>query len=172
MSRRLIIIGTCHKLQCGIEPFTPEQIETFRTYVLDICRSENIRQIAEEMTEDGLKDKIVTETIFASVADELDIPNPYIDIDHRRRSELHIDDYSLGMFAAAETGGFAEQKVIDLFTNELLHPVRERVWYANLLKLGVWPSLFICGADHVPAIYELCINLGQDVEIAANDYKP
>lgn len=167
----LFVIGTCHTFQCGLKPVTQEQIGSFQKYVYELCVSEEIRQIAEEMTEDGLSEKGITKTIFADVAKQLSVPNPYIDIDRKQRRDLGIDDYSLGEVAAQEGGGWADQKLIDKLTCTLSHPVRERIWCAKLLSLGVWPSLLICGADHVEAINDLCKSLELNVEIANADYK-
>ncbi len=171
MQRKLIIIGVRHSFQCGIAPYTDEQIATLKKYVSEICESKNIQQIAEEMTEDALEKENVTETIFSSVAISHKIAHEYIDINNHLRSVLGIDDYAIGTIAADECGGIAQQCIIDKYNNELTDTVRKRVWYAKLLFLNKWPTLLICGVNHVNSLANLCNKLGHEVHIEDSDYK-
>lgn len=63
-------MGTDHSFQCGCNPYTESDIEGFRDFVLNLCQSENIQFIAEEMTSDGLREHSVKSTIFKSEPDK------------------------------------------------------------------------------------------------------
>lgn len=171
MHDTIIIVGTCHSYQCGLAPYSKAQIETFKTYIYDLCKSEAVQQIAEEMVADALSKEGLDDTIFASVAKLLNIPHLYIDLPRTMREVLKIDDYTLGIAAVPEGGGLADEALRKLLTQELSSEVRERCWYARLLSENTWPTVFICGAKHVDNMQKLISNVGQEVKVAHRDYQ-
>jgi len=50
------------------------------------------------------------------------------------------------------------------------HAIRERYWLDQLLSLGTWPVLFICGADHTDSFALLLQENGFDVLVAFSDW--
>jgi len=172
MSAQIIIFGTSHSLQCGNDQYSAKQIETFRQYVYDICRSKKIDFIAEEMISDSLDNLGRKATVAAGVAKRLDIKHKYIDLTAEERKKLYIDDESLASAATMVDSRLCPKQLRNELTHKLACPVRECYWLAHILNEKSWPTLLICGADHVENMDKLIDSIGLHVIISESDYKP
>lgn len=161
-SARIIILGTSHPLQCGTtkqfrtENYTEVQINNFKRFLKQLCTERKIECIIEEMNVDGLENYEVENTIAYSICKELNIKHHYTDL-----TEEHIADLCLFIdtFMLREQTNEMKFRKRELLHNHLLNPIRERFWLANILNLNTWPTLFICGSDHVNNMLELVNSL-------------
>lgn len=174
MDRKLFIVGTCHTLQCGCHPYTQSEIDGFRNFVRDLCQRENIRFIAEEMSCDGLKEKSVQSTIFSPLKSEptLNLDIAYVDVDRTLRAKLGIDDYGLRSAAIPPGQMTPDKKLEELYSLNLDHPIRECSWLAHILSKNSWPTLLICGANHVKSVVNRAQFVGIQAVVAHEDYQP
>ena len=169
---KIIIVGTDHKLQYGIEPYTEADIEDSRNFVRDLCRSEKVRFLAEEMTKDGLKEHCVDATIFFPLSSELNIDYDYVDIDRELRGRLGISDVEMRMAAILDGQMEPDKELLELFKKHLTDPIRECSWLAHLITKNTWPTLFICGANHVKSVENRAQEIGIQVAVGCDDYEP
>jgi hypothetical protein len=154
MKTLLYIFGTSHPLQCGSADCTNSTISLFEAEVRKTCQVFAIQRIAEEMTEDGLKRYGVTETVGQRIAKDLGIAHHNVDLNLEERNRLSLGDYSMARFVLKHgfpDGGGAFR---DAFT-KIVCDIRERCWCARVIAREEWPTLLICGADHVNAVHGL-----------------
>ena len=154
---KIIVIGTSHPLQCGNEKYcSKEQIQGFTQWLEQICRDYRIECIVEEMSDEGLKIQGVENTIAYALSKNLNLKkHRYTDLSNEHEADLciFIDDFML-----RETTNEKKCSKRELLHQHLLNPIRERFWLANILNLNIWPTLFICGSEHVNNMVRL-INL-------------
>jgi hypothetical protein len=50
------------------------------------------------------------------------------------------------------------------------HTIRERYWLTQLLQLGSWPVLFVCGADHIHSFCAMLKSEGVNVDVVVHDW--
>jgi hypothetical protein len=153
---RIIVLGTSHPLQCGSDECAEEQIEKFKNCLKQIIENYKIKCIVEEMTDKGLQIQGVENTIAYTLYKNLNLEKHlYTDL-----SDEHIADLCvfIDAFILREPTNERRNSKRELLHQHLLNPIRERLWLANILNLNIWPTLFICGIDHVNNMVEL-INL-------------
>lgn len=171
MSPTLYIIGTSHSLQCGADTVASEKIRAYEAELSRQVTTLNIQRIAEEMSEDGLKRHLVTETVAQRLAVCLGKTCHHVDLSREESAALSIAD---GDKAIADLSLNRNDKT-DNFLGKfdaLIDDVRERIWVAKILAKSEWPVLFICGANHSIAIQKLWCELGLKVEILHEDFEP
>jgi hypothetical protein len=177
MMPTIFIFGTTHQLQCGAEKYPQEHIENFRSYVRDLCEAHAVKVIVEEMSQDGLKHYNVQSTIAQQVAKELVLAHEYTDLDDSERGRLHISDGELARIALSLSRGNQSNPgnagcIREDLTQRLSNPIRERYWAATILAKNVWPTLFICGSDHVLNVSSILGGLVERIVILEYDYDP
>ena len=150
---KIIIIGTKHSLQCGDEKYTNEQVAIFKSVIVNACDKYEPKLIAEEMNLDGLDNNLATITVASEMCHfSTSIEYRCIDMPLVERAKLKIDIGSLESFAK-EREGFHEytdtQKAIDKLRAAITDPIRECCWLAKIIHINLWPTLLICGDDHV-----------------------
>lgn len=159
-SPKIIILGTSHPLQCGMERFSLTQINEFKQLIERICDNENITNIVEEMSDEGLAKYEVENTVAFHVASEKNIKHSYVDLSSKLKAELGISDDQIASIALQQTENDKKNSMRDLLTDKLLHPIRERYWLSHILRENTWPTLFICGSDHGQAMQDLVNSVG------------
>lgn len=157
---KIIILGTSHPLQCGIESFSLIQINEFKQLIESICNNENIKNIVEEMNDEGLANHKVENTIAFTVASEKNIRHSYVDLSSKIKTELGVSDDQIVSIALQQIENDKKNAMRDLLTDKLLHPIRERYWLSHILRENTWPTLFICGSDHGQAMQDLINSVG------------
>jgi hypothetical protein len=172
MRTQIVVFGTNHPLQCGSNSYTAEQVETFRAHLEEICLSHEIAFVAEEMSCDGLSRHGKEASVAAGVASKLRIKYDHIDLEGAERNSLSIDDGSLAVAAIKLGSGESIEHLRDELTRRISDPVRECCWFARILAANAWPTLFICGANHVGNMCSLIGSIGLDVVIVEHDYMP
>ena len=154
---KIIVIGTSHPLQCGNEKCcSKEQVREFMHWLEQICKEYGIKCIVEEMSAEGLKKQEVENTIAYALSKNLNLKkHHYTDLSREHVADLCI---FIDAFMLREPTNEKKNSKRELLHQHLLNPIRERFWLANILDLNIWPTLFICGRDHVNNMVEL-INL-------------
>jgi len=172
MRAQIVLFGTSHSLQCGTDKYTSAQLKCFRARVRQVCQSYKIALVAEEMSSEGLAHYGKNTTVVAQLAEKLRIQHKFIDLTTTERVNLGIDDGALA--AAAMNLGLSNsaKHLRDELNSRLSYPVRERCWFARILATNVWPTLFICGANHIGNMGCLIGSVGQDALVAEHDYEP
>jgi hypothetical protein len=164
------ILGISHPLQCGSAECTQANILAFDAELRRLCRTFEIRRIAEEMSADGLTHHKATETIGQRVARDVGIQHQAVDLSQEERDAFSIDD-SVVIATVQRCGIFDGGPFREAF-DDLADGIRERVWVARVMSGEEWPILFICGSDHAVSVRRLCRGLGINAKIIHRDYEP
>ncbi len=172
MTPSIFIFGTSHPLQCGTDKYSENAVNNFRAYIREICSTEGISIIIEEMSKEGLDHYEAESTIASHVAKELQIEHLCVDLESQERAKLNISDGDLAMIAMNLSKTGSAGQIRDDLTNRLSSPIRERYWIARILSKNTWPVLFICGSDHVASAASIIGGLIERVIIKEYDYDP
>lgn len=182
MTREVFIFGTCHKLQCGAAECGVDKISLLEREVRRIVSEYDIRRIAEEMSDDGLREKRAgdkePETVCQRIAGD-DVPVQFVDLGVKERACLSLSGNNIDAFMLKDffhgTGESEPAEVRDAL-NKLCDEVRERVWVARVLSRDEWPVLFVCGACHADSVNALfnCIGkrIGVQATVICRDFDP
>jgi hypothetical protein len=164
MSAKIIIVGTCHTLQCGVGNYTDKQRDNYKNQIVKLCKTYNVELVAEEMCFYGLSQHEVSETVVANLTKtEIIAEHEYIDIPFEGRALLNIGNASISKFNKTEFSKIrGEIRRVAQFRKRLLDPMRELYWFAKLLDAGKWPALLICGDNHVPNMRRLIRKVNKD----------
>jgi hypothetical protein len=152
MCSKIVIIGTDHKLQCGksekTKKFSDDKHDKFKSIIEELCKNYKINLLAEEMSDQGLANHGVEETVSSEVARNINIKHEYIDLTIEQRRELYIADENFVPVSISLPSSASIENTRPLLVKNLSSPIRERYWLAKILSLDTWPTLFVCGADH------------------------
>jgi hypothetical protein len=170
MTAKIIIVGTDHRLQCGVSPYTEDQIKKYENYIRELHRKYQPKFIAEEMCYYGLARNNVFETVIKKIISELltadysQVGHEYIDIPFEGKNLLNIGHSAHENFGGDVLSSSRTERM-DNFRKTLITPVRERYWLAKLLSVSKWPCIFICGDDHVESMSNLIHELDDNIEV-------
>lgn len=149
MTPKIIIVGTDHFLQCGTGSFSDDQIHTFKSFIEELCSQYQIKSIAEEMYLDALDELGATVTVAAGICHLAeDIGYHCVDLSNKERRIIGIDRGTLAS-ASIKLSVKHHKAIQTRLFNTLDNPVRECCWFARMLEINKWPTLFICGDSHV-----------------------
>jgi hypothetical protein len=164
-TRTIVLLGTSHKYQLPGHAAEGE----FRSLVVQAAASAKVRAIAEEMSQEALAQKHAAQSICEEIANVAGLAHRYCDPDNEQRSARNIQDAQkirLDGFYCDWSPERIEQEVA------VSHSIRERYWFTQLSFLDIWPTLFICGADHIDGFCLMLEEKGFHVEIAVRDWSP
>lgn len=164
MSAKIIIVGTCHTLQCGVGSYTDKQRNNYKNHIVKLCKSYSVALVAEEMCFFGLSQHEVSDTVVAKLTKtEINSEHEYIDIPFEGRALLNIGNVSIAKFQKTEFSKITSKSKREAqFRKRLLDPMRELFWFAKLLDIGKWPVLLICGDNHVENMIKLIRKVNKD----------
>ena len=175
MRPTVFILGTCHPLQCGDAECGPDNIALLEEKVRQVLSEHRIRRIVEEMSDDALRCQLGVEagrgTVCQRVARETGIGVDFVDLDREERDHLGLSDCIINRFTFFYGEDDSNRAAIREAFNALCGSVRERVWVGRTLS-GVWPVLFVCGADHASPVQELFERVGVQATIICCDFDP
>ena len=172
MTREVFILGTSHALQCGAAECGVDNIALLEEEIRRLLSEHDIQRIAEEMSDDGLREKAGDKapgTVCQRTAPD-EVPIHFVDLDAKERACLsisHDDIYAL-MFKHPPS----EQTRVREAFNQLCGEVRERVWVARVLSGDDWPVLLVCGADHALSVRDLFERIGVQATVICEDFDP
>lgn len=157
---QIIILGTSHEIQCGTTKHSHEQIKIFRSLVKRICQDEGVKCIVEEMSNEGLSKRKVLKTVAFDVANELSIKHSYADFTSEQLECLKLSEGQVVHYSLSQPTSELKNHMRELLTNKLVHPIRERYWFATILGINIWPTLLICGSEHGQNMQDLVNSVG------------
>lgn len=157
---QIIILGTSHHIQCGTTKHSCEQIQEFRSLIKQICQKDGVKCIVEEMSNEGLSDHEVQNTIPFDVATELSIKHSYTDLTTEQLGCLRLSQGHVVQYSLSQPSNELKNHVRELLTSKLVDPIRERYWLATILGINTWPTLLICGPDHGQNMQDLVNSVG------------
>lgn len=163
--RSVILIGTSHRYQCPGVPAADE----FRDFIERVCAEFHVRAIAEEASLEALAQQHVSQSACEQIANALGIAHRYCDPNSEQRAALGITtDQDIKL------AGFFNDLDEEKIEHEIgaAHAIRERYWMEQLFSLDCWPTLFVCGANHIKQFRKLLKENGLSVVIAARDWAP
>lgn len=146
MHRTVILVGTNHEYQWCDPKHSAEQIDTFRSFLVQLCRTHGVCAIAEEMSLEALANNGRKESVPAEVARELCLAHQYSDPDLAEQSRLGIANE--GVIELRKH----REKLSQVETDQLIaaeYRKREGIWLSRIQSLDRWPLLFVCGSLHV-----------------------
>lgn len=167
MKPEIVIIGTGHRLQAGHPEYSVDQHKRYRELLERTCKKYRIKLIAEEMSADVLSDYGTTETNGQQVATRKGIQHSFIDLTGKERSQFGIDRLSLHQTGQSAKLSAPQFAALERFTGEL----RECLWLTRVLTINIWPTLFVCGANHGPRVEHLFNSVGKLAILEVNDYE-
>ena len=100
MTREVFVLGTSHSLQCGAAECGAGRISLLEEEIQRVLSEYGIRRIAEEMSDDGLREKVLDEgrrTVCQRIAGD-DVRVDFVDLGEEERASLslshgHIDAF-------------------------------------------------------------------------------
>lgn len=161
---KVVVLGTNHNIQQG-----KVNKDSFHSYIKELCVSEDIKVIAEEINDNA------TVAVAKNVCDELSIdhiiidPNP-LDYDSLGVTPYHKIEYQVMTKYDLEIPPSFENPTPDeaslefnkRIANEHNHP-REMEWWRRIESNNCWPVLVICGSAHFCSFCNLLSENGVEV---------
>jgi hypothetical protein len=130
-----------------------------------------VKAIGEELSEDSLAQSNSPESVPMRVAKALKLSHCFCDpsTEERKRLGLALDHNSVEIGAWLKQGSTPESINAEVAVE---HRKRERVWLERLHAFDIWPTLFVCGANHTHGFAAMLEGHGVRVEVAAEDWEP
>lgn len=160
-------------MQCGDEESGAEDISSFEEEVRRVLTQHRIRRIAEEMSDDGLRERAgdnASGTVCQRIAG--DIPVDFVDLGAKERASLSFSDSGMVQFLMEHVETNSERQTVRDKFCDLCGEVRERVWVARVVSGDGWPVLFVCGAEHAVPVRRLFKRVGVHATIICADFDP
>jgi hypothetical protein len=161
--KSVVLVGTSHKYQLPRNPAEQE----FRNLLARVCEAYGVQAIAEEMSIEALVQKRAAQSLGEHIADAKGITHRYCDPNNGQRKLLHIrqeQDIRTEAFLNDWDSERLEQEI------RAAHAIRERHWLDHLLDLNCWPTLFVCGADHIRSFGGLLDQNGLRAHVVTLDW--
>src|ERR1700733_2733361 len=143
--RKVILIGTSHKYQYLNGGTDAKNVEKFKDFVGWICLKYEAKAIAEEMSDDALKEFNVSESTAQKLCREIGLKHQLSEPSLELRAQLGIqgpNDIKLKGFYEDWEEQRIEAEIRKSFEK------KERYWFEQICVLNIWPVVFICGANH------------------------
>src|SRR5437773_2146465 len=138
----VVVVGVAdHAAQFG----TGVDALAFGRELLRLCKLHGVAAIAEEASNDALASHGVPSTMGARVAASLSIRPLMCDPGEEERKRLGLDWQHADLHLRLAWEGRLHDYQREL---QRQFRVREQIWLKRLQELGVYPLLFVCGAEH------------------------
>ena len=182
-SLHIHIVGTCHKTQIltdlvrrkalGAAPAS--KLEAFEKYLTETACRLGVVAIAEEMSEDRIRDYgHNAKSVAQSAAEKLKIAHLFCEPDQNARRELGL---RAGQEMAHHASQIAERDHGDfeqVYREEVRKqfPVREAFWASRLEVYEPLDNsiLFVCGADHCETFLQTLHQAHVDAQVCCADW--
>ena len=174
MTREVFVLGTSHSLQCGAAECGADRITLLEQEVRRVLSEFGIRRIAEEMSEDGLRERVPDKgrrTVCQRIAGD-EVRVNLVDLGEQERASLSLSNRHIDTFMFKHSEDHSRWNKIREVFSELCGEVRERVWVARVLAGDEWPVLFVCGAEHAVSVQRLFERVGVQATLICRDFDP
>ena len=169
MNKAVVLVGTSHAYQRGGESCSPSELIAFQDFIYSLCQKWQIELVTEEMSQGALEERGLTDSTVKQVVSSNSIRHKYIDPDREQRKGLGITENSdikvQGVFQEWSDAEIERRIGVE-------YKKRESLWLWSLLLIDQWPSLFVCGSEHVDSFSKLLQNSQIVVHIGASDWAP
>jgi hypothetical protein len=167
----IYLIGVDHLVQYN-GPVPEEIRDEFRSYIVELCRTHGIHAVAEEFSEEALRDVYhATRETAHEAAEILHIEHRYCDPEEKELAEMGIPCYFDVMQNVKNRYSIAGTFILDDALREkvkretadrirMYWALREEYWYKRIHDIIDLPILFICGHEHVFRFQSLLIGKG------------
>ena len=166
---RIWLLGTDHRLQFKDRPYSERQHQAVAALLRDSARNFGITLVAEECSEEALRERNCASTAVQDVAKELEIEHCFCDPDRKQRNALGLEqenDIRVRSFFSSNN----ERAIRGEVESSLCQ--REKEWLRRLVELSNWPVLFVCGANHVESFTTKLQGHGIEVAVIATNWAP
>ncbi|HEY8085178.1 MAG TPA: hypothetical protein VIE69_06210 [Methylophilaceae bacterium] len=167
--RELFLIGTNHNYQMPLNEEFKNAAEDFCCLLKGICECYSIKNLSEELSLEALRNRGREESTCQQVAKELGIRHQFCDLNSEERINLGVEDEN-----SIRSDGWQHEWNAGRIESEVRssHAIREQHWLDCLMKTDCWPTLFVCGANHIGAFDLLLRKSGIKVAVVAFDWSP
>jgi len=162
--KTVALFGTSHRYQI------PGGAESqFRVAIEKACLHLKIRAIGEEFCAQELTNRNVDASISQRIAERFSIQHRYCDLNSAERERLGVRHENI-----IRTEGWLLSWEPERIEREVRasHSIRERHWLSQILDMNCWPTLFVCGADHVLPFRKRLEANGITVQVIESDWEP
>jgi hypothetical protein len=167
MGATVIVFGTSHLYQFG--EVDAASLTRFLDRLTQVCTQHKATCIAEEMSKDSLSIQKKAQSTVAALCEQLGVKHAYCDPPVCVHESLGIENPG-NTRIRVQLGEFSDQEAdATIAANDR---TREQYWLKELLNIGTWPLVFVCGADHVEAFATLVKDNGIDVVIVERRWNP
>lgn len=168
----MAVVGTSHKYQKANREVSAEAVSAFKSHLINLCTKHSVNQISEEFNLEALKEQGLSSSVAEQVAGDLNIKHQYADPDRSQRRRLGIrqeNDIRAENFMDGLEGEALEKHIDERMTE--YYRIREGYWCDMIESTGIWPTLFICGANHFDSFCELLALRGVTVMKEDSDWE-
>ena len=163
----VIVVGTSHLIQMGTDDGNAETGEEFLAFLESLCRTHEVRAVAEEMDAEALAECGCLTSIPMRLAQSLGVNHRFCEPNRSDRARLGILQEN-PIRAKGFLSNWSEAEISSRVLDE--HMKRERYWLDQIRDLNQWPVLFVCGANHVASFCDLLAREGLAASIGAADW--
>ena len=165
------LIGVDHLVQYR-GPLPESNREEFLSYILDCCCAYRVRTIAEEFSEEALREVYLSDADTAvEAAMILGIEHRFCDPEEEDLRRLGIPYFAEIRDEVMKRRGITTSFILDnelrrsvrMETEQIVRsfwPIREQYWYERIRDALTHPLLFICGHEHVEGFSRLLESRG------------
>ena len=163
----LVIVGTSHCFQRGVPDCSEEQETGFIRHLLAVGSIHSVTQIAEEYSQEHIALQPRGNSTCHTAAGLLGCSHLYCDPNSSERSELGIKSPQ-----EIQVDSFLSHRSEEDTAAEILSHLnaREQFWLTRITQSNRFPSIFVCGANHVDSLCEAAENIGLDVLVEDRDW--
>lgn len=162
-ARHVVLIGTHHPYQIPGNAGS----DAFGAFLALACSAFDVRAIAEEMSTEALLESSVTRSVAEEISESRALQHRYCDPNSVQREELGI----VGENTVRIRGFFSNWDEAAVQTElRRIYAIREGVWADQLIEVDAWPTLFVCGCDHVSHFRDLLRTRGIKVSVLARNW--
>lgn len=170
MTSNILVLGTDHRFQTKSSEFSNGDHEAFDKFVRKLVVRHGVLAIAEELSPQALSEAGVEHSVPEHIARSLGKVHRYCDPDKGERR-------ALGIRNEADIRGLElpRRQLSEVEVQEkvgLSHRLRGEFWLRELLNLNIWPTIFVCGANHTESFTNVLSSGGLSSEIVARDWAP
>ncbi len=167
MHPHVVVVGTNHAYQWADASSHPADIQAFCAFLEEVCQSNGAVSITEEMSLDSLALRNRSESSVFALCRRLGLIHAYCDPSEPEQNALGIiNDGNIRLFQGFN--GWSDAEVNRRISDEYLK--RERIWVSRLHELASWPSVFVCGSEHIGRLPTLLAESGLTVKVAAENW--
>lgn len=146
MNRKVLVFGTDHRYQRRSADLTELQHQQSASEISAVVRVNKVLLLAEENSQEALAEHDLVESAVQVIARHLGVAHYHCDPDRRTRNDCGIQQEGETRVSGF-LGGWSETQMQRRI--EASYRIRECYWLEQILGQNLWPTLFICGAEHV-----------------------